>query len=209
MRLLTTMKLLGSSPYNVITGLSGAGLIETGFLSYQKVAQNVPLPFCGEVAKTGASSCTDVLSGPYSVLPVFDIPLIYFAFASYATVAFLSNYMADQSSNENSSKSQKSVGNFLLGLTACMGSFSVYLMVVLTSVLHTQCMYCYISAFLSISMAAISYLENIVPNRTTAAVIGASSVTVTSMFSAFIFYITSSTAVSASTVKSSLRVLNL
>jgi uncharacterized membrane protein len=189
----------GNLSLNAMTALSGAGMLETGFLSYQKISQ-VPLPFCGEVIGEAAkATCGDVLSGPYSVLPVFDIPLVYFAFASYATVAFLSNYLSKQSSSEAglNSKSPQIIGNFLLGTTAFMGSFSVYLMAVLTLVLQTQCMFCYTSAFLSIATAALAYNYN--SNKTTAAVIGTSSVAVTSMFSALLFCVTSSTAASAST----------
>lgn len=201
MRQLIAMK-LGGGNLNAITALSGAGMLETGFLSYQKLSQNVPLPFCGDVVgETVKSNCGDVLSGPYSLLPVFDIPLVYFAFASYATVAFLSNYLSRQTNIEADlkSKSIESISNFLLGTTAVMGSFSVYLMTVLTLVLQAECMYCYTSAFLSITLAALAYKYNYNSNKTSAAVIGTSSIAITSMFSALLFYVTSSTAASAST----------
>lgn len=201
------MKLLMNNGYKLLTGLSGAGMLETGFLSYSKLTHSSTLPFCGNTeaftdtvaANTAVSSaCGDVLSGPYSVLPGVDMPLVYIAFASYAAVLYLSYYM-DQNSETIDAKSKSSVGHFILGLTTCMGSFSLYLMFVLTAVLQTNCLYCYTSAAISLAMAYITYTNNIVRNKTTRAVISLSSVGVTSMFSALLFYASGSQPAEAST----------
>jgi uncharacterized membrane protein len=184
---LYTMKLSLGMGVKSLAGLSTAGMLETGYLSYSKLTNNNGhLPFCDAAA---TSSCGDVLNGPYSLVPGLDIPLVFCAFLSYGIVAYLSSYLA--SLPKEKAASMSSIQSTLLAISVGMGSFSAYLMFILTSVLHTQCLYCYTSAAISVAMAAVAYKANLVGNKTNTAVIGLSSMSITGLASAFLFYSTS------------------
>jgi hypothetical protein len=75
-------------------------------------------------------------------------------------------------------------------LTTSMATFSLYLMFVLHFILQASCPYCYLSAALSISMAAYAWTKRVVPNKTTAFVVSSTSFAVTAFASALIFYFT-------------------
>jgi uncharacterized membrane protein len=157
---------MGLRTYQSLAGLSAAGMLETGYLSYSKLTNsNGHLPFCDSGAATigatatatatATSSCGDVLNGPYSLVPGIDIPLVFVAFLSYGIVAYLSSYLASLPKEDAASKS--SIQSTLLALSVGMGSFSAYLMFILTSVLHTQCLYCYTRYNYSAHIAALFY----------------------------------------------------
>jgi hypothetical protein len=99
--------------------------------------------------------------------------------------------------------------DIILFSTTSMATFSVYLMVVLFAVIQLPCNYCFLSAFLSISMATIAWKSKIVSNRTKAFSISATSALMTSVLSVFLFYSTiSSLPATASTAPAAQIIAN-
>ena len=84
-----------------------------------------------------------------------------------------------------------------------MATFSVYLILVLNNVIQSSCGYCYLSAFLSISMAIVAWYSDYISNKTKAFAISATSVSLTSILSVFLFYITSALSVPPDSVNAS------
>lgn len=165
---------LSTAPISII---SAAGALEMSYITYNKF-MDIP-NFC----LSQSDSCNSILNSPFSVIPFTSIPLSFIGFVAYLTVFFLT-------SSEFAFGSKKDV--FVLMITSSMATFSLYLMFVLQMVLHASCPYCYLSAALSLSLAALAWSKRIVPNKTTAVVVSSSSVAVTAMASAFMFYVTSS-----------------
>lgn len=164
--------------------LALSGGLETAFLTWSKLNDNVPVAsFCSE-----ANSCGDVLSGPYASLPFVGVPLVAIGCLAYFAVFGLS--IVGDNSEEGNTKDLYQTG--VLTLSTSMAAFSGYLMVLLAFVLHASCKFCFASAAISISMAAAAFSSNIVPNKTKSTVIAGSSATVTALASAFLFYVTSS-----------------
>lgn len=157
--------------------LATAGALETAYLTWLKVSDSVP-------AACGTSSCNDVLSGPYSTIPLVDIPLSAVGLVSYATVATLSILLA---SNGSSNKPYQDITLFL---TSAMATFSAYLMLVVTFVLHSSCNFCYLSAALSASMAVVAWRSKVVPSISRAFGIATSGAALSAVMSVFIFYAT-------------------
>ncbi len=134
--------------------LAGTGVLETGYLSWAKFA-NIPVLCTGDEQ---SSSCMDVITSPYSTIPFVDIPLSTVAVLGYFSVmimSFLQVYNSKDDGNDSI------VGPALLFLATAMGTFSTYLMTVLTFILNKECMYCYISAFLSLSIAILAWFTRI------------------------------------------------
>lgn len=158
------------------------GAIETGFMSYNRIVAGgaEEIPFCQDGA---GSSCADVLSGPYSVVPGLNVPLVVIAFMAYIAVASMTLGKNNQYSNQLTNE-------VTLILTTAMATFSGYLMAVLQFVLHASCKYCYLSAAFSIGMATLAWNNKLVGNPTKAAVLSLSSASITALSSAFLFYAT-------------------
>ena len=167
----------------ILTGLASAGALETGYLTMTRLAGGEPL--CG--ADGVASTCSNVLSGPFSSIPVVNIPLVSLAFVLYTSIAALSLRAATSPVSAN----QQNESSAVLFLSTCMATFSAYLMFVLTSVLQTSCVYCYVSAALSVTMAGVAWTHRIVPGATKAFVLSVTSVAATAITSALLFYSTS------------------
>jgi len=132
--------------------LAGAGVLETSYLSWAKFA-NIPVLCTGDAQ---SSSCMDVISSPYATIPVFDIPLTAIAVIGYFSVMVMSLLQLSKDDDNESI-----VGPALLFLATAMGTFSTYLMTILTFLLNKECIYCYISAFLSLSIAALAWFTRI------------------------------------------------
>lgn len=168
-----------------IGGIAALGALETGYLSYQKLT-------AGGVEGTllcqgGAeSSCGDVLSGPYSMIPGLNVPLVSIAFVAYIAITFMTLMRSDDDSTESTQE-------ITLFLTTAMATFSGYLMIVLQFVLHASCNYCYLSAAFSVGMATLAWNNKVVRNPTKAAVLSLSSASIAALSSAFLFYATSLT----------------
>jgi len=168
----------------ILTGLASAGALETGYLTMTRLAGGEPM--CG--ADGVASTCSNVLSGPFSSIPVVNIPLVSLAFVLYTSIAALSLRAATSPISTNQ---QQNEGSAVLFLSTAMATFSAYLMFVLTSVLQTSCFYCYVSAALSVTMAGVAWTHRIVPGATRAFVLSLTSVAATALTSALLFYSTS------------------
>jgi len=206
----------------VLSGLALSGAAETGYLTYAKLTSS-PLDslLCAgggaiaaassSAASSSSSSCSDVLTGPFSVIPFINVPLTAVALLGYAAVACLSLLPilkaesstavgANQQQQQQQQQEQETIEGLdslasnrssILFITTAMATFSSYLMLLLTYVLQASCNYCYLSAALSLSMAFVAWTNKVVPNATRAFVVTASSASVTVMSSIFLFYATS------------------
>ena len=52
----------------------------------------------------------------------------------------------------------------LLGMTTLMGTFSVYLVSLIIGVLHASCIFCFVSAGLSVTLAGLSWIGGMLPS---------------------------------------------
>lgn len=174
-------ELFGTGSRLLLSGIASVGAAETAFLTYSKLSATSLGSFC-----SSPESCTNVLNGPYSTVPFFNIPLSAVAFFGYATIAILS--VAPLISRETDTPVNRSV---ILFASSGMAAFSIYLMVLLATVIQTPCNFCYLSATLSFAMAAIALTKKTVQNPTKSLVISTSSAAMSFMASTFIFYTTS------------------
>lgn len=152
-----TMSIQGEYNKRAIKGmgiLAGTGVLETGYLTWVKYA-NVPVLCTGNEE---SSSCMDVITSPYSTIPFVDIPLSTVAVLGYFSVMVMSLLQVYNSKND---ENNSIVGPALLFVATAMGTFSTYLMTILTFILNKDCMYCYISAFLSLSIATLAWFTRI------------------------------------------------
>ena len=174
-----------------IGSIAAAGTLETAYLTWSKVSETpVASALCSE-----SSKCGDVLSGPFSNLPLIELPLSSIGMLGYgiiATLAFLpvvSNSVNSDNSNDNDNSDWN--GTMILALSTGMATFSGYLLWLLTTILKTNCTYCFLSAALSFSMATIAANDKLVRDKTKAFVVSSSSLAISLLSSGFIFYSTS------------------
>lgn len=170
-----------------LVAVSSLGLLETAYLTYDKVrysssggklSSSLVGALCSATSAGGggASSCGDVLHGPYASLHLgggTDVPLSALGAAAYATVLLLAALPLvnpDKKNDDDDGERERGAvtdGNnriALLGGTTLMASFSVYLVSLLVGVLHASCLFCLASAGLSVSLAAMSWLGGTLPN---------------------------------------------
>ena len=164
-----------------ISLLSGIGSVEMAYLTYNKL-MDIP-----NACLSTLNDCNSILSGPFSLIPLTNIPLTAIGLVSYSLVFILS--LLNNASPGASSDNRESA---LLVLTSSMATFSLYLMFVLQFILHASCPYCYLSAALSLGLAALSWQGRLVPNKTKAFILSSSSCAVTALASALMFYFTTS-----------------
>lgn len=156
-----------------IAAISSIGILETAYLTYDKIqyasngkTSSLVGALCS--ADSGASSCNDVLHGPYASLHLgsLDVPLSTFGMAAYTIVFLLAALPLISPEGNDSDDAVLDGGNRIavLGGTILMASFSVYLVSLLLGVLHASCLFCFVSAGLSISMAALSWNGGMLPN---------------------------------------------
>ncbi|KAJ1438116.1 vitamin K epoxide reductase family-domain-containing protein [Ochromonadaceae sp. CCMP2298] len=181
----------------LISGLASTGALETGFLTYSKYfAPDATASFCTE------GSCNTVLSGPYSMIPSLNVPLVAVACVGYAAVAALALAPKFALGGEKADAIAPT-DSYLLFLITTMATFSGYLLTLLVTVIHASCNFCYASAAISASMAAVAYNARLVPDKTRAA-IASSSMIVTVISSSLLFYAT--TAISPESAQASTAV---
>ena len=187
-----------------MAGIALAGSLETALLTMSKFPHN-SLGIVDTLC-TSQHSCQDVLNGPYATVPLLDVPLSAVGFVAYTTVALLcispllvsslgsstSSTTSSTADAVDSSANDAVARSAILFLTSGMAVFSMYLMTVLSLVLHQSCPFCYASAALSTSLAGLAWSQRFVPNATQAFVISASSSTVTALASGLLFFTTSS-----------------
>mmetsp|Transcript_12352 Transcript_12352/g.23149 ORF Transcript_12352/g.23149 Transcript_12352/m.23149 type:complete len:408 (+) Transcript_12352:76-1299(+) len=159
-------ELWNPSARKIITSLSAAGAIETGYLSFTKLFVPGGIDnICGDsMSPGGASSCGTVLNSPYANIDFggTEIPLTLFGFAAYAAVTLLS-VMPIQVRDENDSGRNESIRIAIIALTTAMATFSSFLLSLLFNVLHQSCPYCLLSALISLSMGFLVWTSGALP----------------------------------------------
>eukprot|EP00586_Coscinodiscus_wailesii_P006658 CAMPEP_0172480604 /NCGR_PEP_ID=MMETSP1066-20121228/5891_1 /TAXON_ID=671091 /ORGANISM="Coscinodiscus wailesii, Strain CCMP2513" /LENGTH=304 /DNA_ID=CAMNT_0013242101 /DNA_START=322 /DNA_END=1237 /DNA_ORIENTATION=+ len=118
--------------------VSAVGMVETAYLTFTKLTTKSVL-FCGD----DGGGCGDVLNSPYATIHFgsFDVPLPLLGFLAYTSV-----FLLLQSTNQTITR------NALLFLTTSMATFSIFLVSILTFILHASCPYCLLSALLSLTL---------------------------------------------------------
>lgn len=130
----------------LIGGLAGVGIVETAFLTFAEIFGKA-----ADVCPT--QGCKEVLESPYAM--VFGIPLTFFGFLAYASVAIIAlTPILLQLKNNKSRRSQLEDKSWLLLLvmTTIMVVSSGYLMSIMAFTIEAFCPYCIVSALLSFSL---------------------------------------------------------
>ena len=162
-----------------LAALAALGLLETAGLTYDKLAPPAPGGGAGLAgalcaAAGPASACDDVLRGPYAsvTLGSVAVPLASLGAAAYALALALAAAPllrpppADPTAGDGGEAAVVADGNnrvALLGVTTLLASFSVYLVSLLTGVLHAFCPLCLASAGLSFALAALAWSGGVLP----------------------------------------------
>jgi uncharacterized membrane protein len=159
----------------IMAGIASLGAMETGYLTYNKLFMDAS-PFCKV-----DWNCNQVLSGSYSVIPFTDIPLAALGFIAYLSVIgiALTPLLSYSSMEINGIQQQpESIGGenyslydddrlnriLLSLLTTTMGTFSIFLMILLFGVLQASCPYCIFSAACSIILALSALIGGCLPS---------------------------------------------
>ncbi len=156
--------------------ISGLGLGLTAYLTYDKLQYAVngkTASFIGAICSStengASSSCNDVLHGPYASLHLgtLDVPLSVLGMTAYGTIFVLAT-LPLISAHADGHKYKAVLDGVnrvaLLGGTTLMASFSIYLISILVRVIHASCLFCFVSAGLSITMAGISWFGGVLPS---------------------------------------------
>jgi len=138
----------------IVTVMASAGVLETGYLTYTKLAGTTQA-FCG-----ADGGCDSVLSGPYALIPFTNIPLVMLGFIAYSVVALLAFLPLTKADEDDTSNRI-----WLTAATTTMATFSVFLVSLIIQVLHASCPYCFFSAALSIGMAGIVWTGGGLPDE--------------------------------------------
>lgn len=158
-----------------IGAISAIGLLETAYLTYDKLqysangkTASLIGAICSSTENGASSSCKDVLHGPYASLHLgtLDVPLSALGMAAYGTVFALATLPLLTGADDNKNGAVLDGVNrvALLGGTTLMASFSIYLMSILVGVLQASCLFCFVSAGLSITMAGLSWFGGMLPS---------------------------------------------
>ncbi len=153
---------------NIIAGVASLGALETGYLTYAKwIAPGQATLFCGS-SQAAATSCDQVLNGPYSNIPFLDnVPLAALGFVAYSSVVGLAIGPVLSNNNNNNNGNDDTQNRILLtALTTAMGTFSVFLMTLLFGVLQASCPYCVFSAADSFLLANLALIGGCLPEGT-------------------------------------------
>ena len=159
---------------NQLGAISAVGSLETAYLTYEKLTFSLGGKTSSLVAAlcsatdNGGSSCGDILHGPYSSLHLagLDVPLSAVGMASYLMIFVLATLplLSSEKNDDDGAVMDGANRIALLGGTTLMASFSIYLVTLLLGVLHASCLFCFVSAGLSTSMAALSWFGGMLPN---------------------------------------------
>jgi len=169
--------------WNLLLGFSSIGALECALLSSPQAFNFQIGSVCSDV-----SACTNVLNGPFSKIPVVDIPLSAVAFFAYLIVSIIAFGYNNQPNKILEYDSY--FRTTLLVISSSMITFSGYLMIVLFFSLHSWCTYCIFSAILSTMIALFTWKNVVVGNRTISSVIILSSSLITAAVSSLLFYTT-------------------
>mmetsp|Transcript_24851 Transcript_24851/g.38107 ORF Transcript_24851/g.38107 Transcript_24851/m.38107 type:complete len:451 (-) Transcript_24851:72-1424(-) len=167
-----------------IAAISSLGILETAYLTFDKLqytssggnSASLVTALCSSSQQGSIGSCNDVLHGPYASLHIgtLDVPLSVLGMMAYTMVFSLAifpvlfNESNDKSISSSAGDDAVVVVNgqnriALLGVTTLMASFSVYLVSLIIGVLHASCLFCFLSAGLSVSMAGLSWFGGMLP----------------------------------------------
>ena len=138
-----------------IGAIAGFGILNTGYLTYEKLTGSTPVCTTPETVK----GCVDVLSSPWAT--VLGQPLPIFGLLAYIGMFILALAPLALNPGENQ-KSQKQLENltwWLLFVGAiAMSVFSGYLMYVLAFQLKAICPYCIASASFALTMLVLTVM---------------------------------------------------
>jgi len=144
----------------IIGGVASLGALETGYLTYSKLAAKGTV-FCGS-SQVAATSCDQVLNGPYSNVPFLEnVPLASLGFLAYTSVVGLALWPL---LNKSEDDTQNRI--LLTALTTAMATFSIFLMTLLFGVLNASCPYCVFSAADSFMLANLALIGGCLPEGT-------------------------------------------
>lgn len=152
----------------IMAGIASLGALETGYLTYSKLANRaIPSLFCGN-SQSAALSCDQVLNGPYSNLPFLEsVPLAAVGFAAYSSVVLLALWPLLPNNDEqvvSVTVTDDTANRILLtALTTAMGTFSIFLMALLFGFLNATCPYCIFSAFDSFMLLNLALIGGCLP----------------------------------------------
>ncbi|MBD2292171.1 vitamin K epoxide reductase family protein [Anabaena sphaerica FACHB-251] len=141
----------------LIGAIAGLGILNTGYLTFEKLTGGSPVCTTPEKVK----GCADVLSSPWGT--VFGQPLALFGLLAYIGMFVLALApLALKSGEKDGNKNRKQIENLtwwllLVGAIA-MSVFSAYLMYVLAFKLQALCWYCIASALFALSMLTLTIL---------------------------------------------------
>ena len=182
---------LDDSDYNIrsesrqlVSFLSFIGAIETAYLTYTKLSGNA----INQVLCSNPSSCSTVLSGPYSTIPYLNVPISAIGCVAYTMIFILAlqPLLSPTKTNIDANTST------LLPLTAIMATFSIYFVLLLSFVIHESCSFCYLSALLSITMALVSIVGRLeLKDATKAFTLTSTAAAISGISAAFLYYTTS------------------
>ncbi|KAI3798811.1 hypothetical protein L1987_34090 [Smallanthus sonchifolius] len=133
----------GISSYSWCAGLGVLGFLETGYLTYSKLAGS------DAICPVGGGSCGDILNSSYAA--VYGIPLPLIGMVAYGAAAFFALKLAAKDVPFGINESNG--GLLLLGATTSMATASAYFLYILsTQFPGASCSYCLVSALLSFSL---------------------------------------------------------
>lgn len=162
---------LATNERRVIAGIALMGFTETMILNAYKFGiLSGQTMLC-----TGAGlACSDILNGPWG--NVAGLPLTVPGSLMYAATCLLAAIPLRAKSRSLEGLTQRG----LLASTAAMATFSVYLMGILAFRIGAPCPWCFTSAALSITLAAIVWTRcdlNLATSKLAAAVVSATALT--------------------------------
>ncbi|GAV78577.1 VKOR domain-containing protein [Cephalotus follicularis] len=135
------------STYKWCAALGGIGFLETAYLTYLKLSDSVA--FC----PIDGGSCGDILNSDYAVVFGISLPLI--GMVAYGLVATLGLQLTGKNLPFGINESYGRL--ILLGSTTSMAAASAYfLYILITKFSGAFCLYCSLSALLSISLFFIT-----------------------------------------------------
>ncbi len=164
----------------IIASISTLGILETAYLTYDKfqyTSSGGGASLITALCSDNGGGCKDVLHGPYASihLGTVDVPLSVLGVMAYTMVLSLAVFPLlfqegnEQTSNGGDSEEAAVVVQdgqnriALLGVTTLMASFSIYLVSLIIGVLHASCLFCFLSAGFSVSLAGLSWFGGMLP----------------------------------------------
>lgn len=165
----------------IISVLAGAGAVETGVLTADKLW---PTGALDGLCLPGGG-CSDVLSGPWS--SVAGVPLASLGFVAYATVATLAALPLLRPSLELEGDEAAPGASALVFGAGALAAFSACLMLLLLLVLHQSCVLCFASAGLSTSILLVAWRTPLLRAETEKLVFAGSGALVSAAAAAALF----------------------